>query len=198
MPLVLLKILTHFPYICPFQKMSSISLLHVISPLLYVPWLQLKILFRKFSQNVNAGHKSAAHCWIIEEHPMKQAFGVCPTHEQRAAYLSLCSGNALVKLCLTFVFFGFLSASITLQPKLLSCLLNAFSAPFSLPLFSLSLSNLLVTVRSQPSGTWSVIGVSAVTAYSTVPNDALGRLPRENSISSSHLSVVIIRIFPPQ
>lgn len=83
--------------------------------------------------------------------------------------------------------------------KLSSCLLNAFSAPFSLSHFlshSFSLSNLLVTVRSQPSGTWSVIGVSAVTAYSTAPNDALGRFPRENSISSSHLSVVIIRIFP--
>lgn len=60
----------------------------------------------------------------------------------------------------------------------------------------LSLSNLLVTVRSQSTGTWSVIGVSAVAAYSTAPNDALGRLPRETSISSSHLSVVIIRIFP--
>lgn len=73
--------------------------------------------------------------------------------------------------------------------KLSPCLLNAIS-------LYLSLSNLLVTVRRQPSGTWSVIGVSAVTAYSTAPNDALGRLPRENSISSSHLSVVIIRIFP--
>lgn len=131
---------------------------------------------------------------------MKQAFGACPAHEQRAAYPSLCSGNALVKLCLTFVFFGFLLAGIVLQPKLSSCLLNAFSTPLSLLSFSflsLSLSNLLVTVRSQSSGTWSVIGVSAVTAYSIAPNDALGRFPRENSISSSHLSVVIIGIFPP-
>lgn len=149
------------------------------------------ILFRKFSQNINAGHKSAAHCWIIEEHPMNQGFGAWPTHEQRAAYLSPCSGNALVKLCLMFVFFGFLYASIALQPKLSFCRLNAFSAPPP-P----SLSNLLITVRSQPSGTLSVIGVSAVTAYSTALNDTLGRLPRENSISSSHLSVVIIRIFP--
>lgn len=73
---------------------------------------------------------------------------------------------------------------------------KCFLCPFLSPPLSHPLSNLLVTVRSQPSGTWSVIGVSAVTAYSRAPNDALGRLPRENSISSSHLSVVIIRIFP--
>lgn len=115
---------------------------------------------------------------------MKQAFGACPTHEQRAAYLSL------------FVYFGFLCASIALQPKLFVSAFKCFFCPLlSLSIFSLSLSNLLVTVRSQSSGTWSVIGVSAVTAYSTAPNDALGRLPRENSISSSHLSVVIIRFF---
>lgn len=149
---------------------------------------RLKIAFRKFGANINAGRKSAAHCWIIAEHLMKQAFGACPTHEQRAAYLCLCSGNALVKLCMT-------SFSASCRPvshsnqELSSCLLNGFPAP------SLSLSYLLVTVRSQPSGTWSVIGVSAVTAYSTAPNDALGKLTRENSISSSHLSVVIIRIF---
>lgn len=123
---------------------------------------------------------------------MKQAFGACPTREQRAAYLSLHSGTALVKLCLTFVFFHFLPVSHCNQNPS-SCHLNAVFLSLSV---SLSLSNLLVTVRSQPSGTWSVIGVSAVTAYSTAPNDALGRLPRENSISSSHLSVVIIRIFP--
>lgn len=123
---------------------------------------------------------------------MKQAFGVCPIYEQRAAYLSLCSGNALVKLCLTSFLASCRPVSHCNQ-KPSSCLLNAFSAPFSL---SLSFFNLLVTVRSQPSGTWSVIGVSAVTAYIIAPNDALGRLPRENSISSSHLSVVIIRIFP--
>lgn len=110
--------------------------------------------------------------------------------------LSLCSGNALVKLCRTFVYFGFLCASIALQPKLLVSDFKCFFCPLlSLSTVSLSLSNLLVTVRSQSSGTWSVIGVSAVTAYSTAPNDALGRLPRENSISSSHLSVVIIRFF---
>lgn len=85
---------------------------------------------------------------------------------------------------------GFLVASITLLPNLL--LFHLF-----LSLMSRSLSNLLVTVRSQPSGTWSVIGVSAVTAYGTAPNDALGRFPRENSVSSSHLSVVIISFFPP-
>lgn len=54
-----------------------------------VALLWLTTPFRKFSQNPNAGHKSASHGWIIEEHPMKQAFGAGPAHEQRAAYLFL-------------------------------------------------------------------------------------------------------------
>lgn len=123
---------------------------------------------------------------------MKQACGACPTHEQRVAYLSLCSGNALVKLCLTFVFFWLPVGQYRTATK---TFVSAFKS-FLCPLLSFSLSNSLVTVRSQPSGTWSVIGVSAEAAYSTAPNDALGRIPRENSISSSHVSVVIMMIFP--
>lgn len=60
---------------------------------LYVCACALTALFRlttpvrKFSQNLNAGHKSASHGWIIEEYPMLQASGAAPTGEQRAAYL---------------------------------------------------------------------------------------------------------------
>lgn len=152
-----------------------------------------KILLRKFRQNINAGHTSAARCWIIG-HPMKQASGACPTREQRAAYLSpSAQAMHLLNSAWRLSFFGFSLAAIALHPK---TFFWPFKRHFSPSPAFLALSNLLVTVRSQPSGTWSVIGVSAVTAYSTAPNDALGRLPGENSISSSHLSVVIIRIFP--
>lgn len=55
-------------------------------------WLKLRS--RKFSRRVNAGHKSATQ-WIIEE----QSFGERPTHEQRAVYISLCTGDALWDPC---------------------------------------------------------------------------------------------------
>lgn len=79
---------------------------NTVSVIVTCYFLSLSV-FRKFSLSVDAGHKSVAHCWIIEEHPKKQEFGACLTHEQRAAYLSLCSDDALAKLCLTwFVIFG--------------------------------------------------------------------------------------------
>lgn len=57
--------------------------------------------------------------------------------------------------------------------------------------FFLPLSFFFLSFR-QSAGTHSVIGVSAAVAYSTAPNDTPGR---ENSISSSHLSEVIIIFF---
>lgn len=71
-----------------------------------------------------------------------------------------------------------------------------FHLVFEMRLPTPSLFLICWSLRSQPSGTWSVIGVSAAVAYSTAPNDALGRLPGENSISSSHSSLVISRNFP--
>lgn len=70
---------------------------------------------------------------------MKQAFGACPTHEQRAAYLSL-SAQAMHLLNSA----GRLSILASCVPvshcnqNFSSRLLNAFSAPFSRSPYSLS------------------------------------------------------------
>lgn len=88
----------HFVYIhmlIPFCHMSywafwhksHLILLVITLPSLAVICSLLEILFRKCSRNFNAGHKSAARCWIIEERPIKQTFGACPAREQRLYYM---------------------------------------------------------------------------------------------------------------
>lgn len=70
-----------------FWHKSQLILLVITLPSLAVICSLLEILFRKSSRNFNAGHKSAARCWIIEERPVKQTFGACPAHEQRLFYM---------------------------------------------------------------------------------------------------------------
>lgn len=87
----------HF-HINVFQDHSRklhLFFLDVIVPSHSVVWLAFRNWFRKFSQNFNAGHKSATHGWIMDEHPMEQGFGARPSREQRAAYLALGLDSAL-------------------------------------------------------------------------------------------------------